>query len=193
MISQDFLAELPENKSLPQGPSGNRWLARGSGDLCWPTVRDSLSYTNMALVGGLSSLGRLVVTVAFLEQRSGVGSGGHLGRKIEKDRGRWWSARQNHCGRGLTSPLATSTSHTATCPLPFPMPHLYFTLFCVSSSGPWISNVQEPCPLVEGRAGSSQSLSKECHFSFQCDWEGVEILDTLISAWANTQHLWYVP
>lgn len=148
----------------------------------------------MVLVGELSSCGRVAGVVAFPEQRSGVGSGGHLGRdkgrKIEKDRGRWWSARQDHCGRGLTSPTCfVHNTHTAACPLCLPMPHPYLTLFRVSSSVPWMFNAQDPCPLVERshHRASVKNVIEQPFISFQRDWEDLKILDVLTSAWTNTQ------
>lgn len=106
-----------------------------------------------------------------------MGTGGHLGRKSEKHRGRWPSAGRPLVGEDLGPPCA----HPATHPLALRMPHshlrsAFLPLCCVSSTGLWGSKAQEPCPLGGGGAGSPQSLSKECHqtnfdFLFQLHWK----------------------
>lgn len=125
-----------------------------------------------------------------------MGTGGHLGRKTEKHRGRWPSAGRPLVGEDLGPPCAhpathrwLSECHTRTSARPFSLSAVSPRLDC---GGP---KPRSHVPLgEEGLAhhtASAKNVIKRILTSFSnCTGR---CPDMLISAWTNTQHLWCVP
>lgn len=75
-------------------------------------------------------------------------------RRVEEGGGQPGRATVDSC-----VPLVTPTTYTATRALPLPMPRPYVTLCCVNSTGPRLSNAQEPRPLGLASAWVEEGLA----------------------------------